>query len=331
MITGEPDERGNPLQHRTKTQLPAVLVLTPDAEDYIPLLDKLAREGVEVTAVSTAQSARASYSGQTIILGQPDLVATELRGWPEVWWVQSSWAGVTPLLNCGRRDFLLTGVKDTFGPEMAEYVIGYLLAHELKIFERLGRQANRSWWSEPSGTLRGKTVGIMGTGSIGAYIARAITSFGARVTGFSRTGAPVEGFDRVFPADRLDDFLGEPDYIVSVLPDTSDTRHLLGAKAFRLIQNDCLLLNAGRGSVVDEEALVRALQAGDLAGAVLDVFQQEPLPPEHPLWNAPGVIVTGHVAARSRPREIARIFIENYRRYLSGKALEYRVDFDRGY
>jgi len=331
MITGEPAEKGFPLQHRTKKQLPAVFVLTPDAEEYLPLLDVLARDGAELTAAASLSTARAAYSGQPVVLGQPDLVAAALGGWLEVRWVQSSWAGVTPLLNCGRRDFLLTGVKDVFGPEMAEYVIGYLLAHELKIFERLGRQASRSWWPEPSGTLRGKTVGIMGTGSIGASIALALAPFGARVTGLSRTGAPAGGFERVFAADRLDDFLAEPDYIVSVLPDTPDTRHLLGAEAFRRMNNHCLLLNAGRGTVVDEEALVRALHAGELAGAVLDVFQQEPLPSGHSLWNAPGAIVTGHVAARSRPREIAAIFIENYRRYGSGTALRYRVDFDQGY
>ena len=171
----------------------------------------------------------------------------------------------------------------------------------------------------------------MGTGSIGGSIALAVAPFGTRVTGLSRTGAPVEGFERVFAADRLDDFLAEPDYVVSVLPDTPDTRHLLGAEAFRRMNNHCLLLNAGRGTVVDEEALVRALHAGELAGAVLDVFQQEPLPSGHPLWNAPGAIVTGHVAARSRPREIATIFIENYRRYGSGTAFRYRVDFDQGY
>jgi len=314
-----------------KSGFPPVLILASDAAEYLPFFEGLSGEGVSFTAVATAGAAREAYSGQPVVLGQPDLVARVLSEWPEVRWVQSSWAGVTPILNSGRTDYLLTGVKDTFGPDMAEYVLGYLLANELKIFERLGCQAHRSWWTEHSGTLQGKTVGIMGTGSIGSYFARALKPFGVTVTGFSRSGAPVEGFDRVYPADRLKRFLAEPDYVVSVLPDTPETRLLLDAEAFKCMKKQCLLVNVGRGSLVDEAALARALFAGELAGAVLDVFQQEPLPEDSPLWNAPGVIVTGHISGGSRPRDIAAIFRENYRRYCAGEALNYRIDFERGY
>ncbi|MBT8048095.1 MAG: D-2-hydroxyacid dehydrogenase [Xanthomonadales bacterium] len=310
---------------------PSVLVLSPDAEAYFPVLETLVSEGVELAAATSPHAARKVYSGQPVILGQPDLVAEVLADMPEVAWVQSSWAGVTPLLDAGRSDYQLTGVKDTFGPQMTEYVLAYLLAHELKLFERLGRQANRSWWAQPSGTLKGKTIGIMGTGSIGSHIARLVGLFGARIIGFSLSGAPVEGFDRVFAGDRLADFLADPDYIVCVLPDTPGTRHLLDAEAFKLMKSHALLVNIGRGTVVDEAALVQALEAGELAGAVLDVFQQEPLPPDSPLWHSPGAILTGHVAARSLPQDIAGIFIENYRRYCAGERLRYRIDFDRGY
>lgn len=308
-----------------------VLIIASDAEDYLPFLQNLADAGTEFTSVATANAAREAWSGQGIILGQPDLVAEALTSMPGVSWVQSTWAGVTPLLKAGRSDYLLTGVKDTFGPQMAEYVLGYLLAHELKIFERLGRQANRNWWDEPSGSLQGKNIGIMGTGSIGSHIGRSLLPFGARVTGYSRKGAPVEGFERVCSGDQLAGFLAGLDYLVSVLPDTPRTRHLLDAEAFRQMKNRCLLVNVGRGSVVDEDALVNALKAGELAGAVLDVFQQEPLPDNSALWSAPGLIVTGHIAARSWPEDIAAIFTENYYRYCNGEALRYRIDFERGY
>jgi len=314
-----------------KVEFPPVLILASDAGEYLPFFEELSGAGVNFTAVATASAAREAYSGQAVVLGQPDLVAQVLAEWPEVRWVQSSWAGVTPILNSGRTDYLLTGVKDTFGPDMAEYVLGYLLAKELKIFERLGRQANRSWWNEHSGTLQGKTVGIMGTGSIGSYFARALRPFGVTVTGFSRSGAPVKGFDRVYPADQLKCFLEEPDYVVCVLPDTPETRLLLDAEAFKCMKKQCCLVNVGRGSLVDEAALASALSAGELAGAVLDVFQQEPLPEDSPLWNAPGVIVTGHISGGSRPKDIAAIFRENYRRYCAGEALKYRIDFERGY
>lgn len=314
-----------------KVEFPPVLILASDAGDYLPFLQELSDAGTEFTAVETADAARKAYSGQKVILGQPDLVASVLADMPEIRWVQSSWAGVTPLLNIGRTDYLLTGVKNTFGPQMAEYVLAYLLANELKIFERLGRQANRIWWNEHSGTLLGKSIGIMGTGSIGSYFARVLRPFGVSVTGFSRGGAPVEGFDRVYAADQLDSFLAEPDYVVCVLPDTPGTRHLLNAEAFQRMKNHCCLVNVGRGGVVDESALVKALMAGQLAGAVLDVFQQEPLPQDSALWNAPGLIVTGHISGGSMPKDIAVIFRENYRRYCAGEALKYRIDFERGY
>jgi len=312
-------------------KIPAALVLASDAKQYPSLLQDLVERGVELKVAETVDDARKVYSGQSVVLGEPDLVADVLGEWPGVRWVQSSWAGVTPLLELGRSDYLLTGVKDTFGPQMAEYVLAYLLANELKVFERLGRQADRCWWDESSGTLNGKALGIMGTGSIGRHIARMARSFGMRITGFSRSGAPVEGFDKVYAGDQFVDFLAEPDYLVCVLPDTPGTSHLLDETAFRVMQNHCYLVNVGRGSLIDEEALAKALRQGELSGAVLDVFQSEPLPQDSPLWNAPGLIVTAHVAATSWPQDIAGIFRENYRRYLEGEPLKYRIDFEQGY
>ena len=115
---------------------PGVLVLTDDAEAYLPRLSELARQGTDLVAAITPQSARAAYAGQAVVLGQPDLVAATLEDMPDVRWVQSTWAGITPLLALRRRDYVLTGVKDVFGPQMAEYVLGYLLARELRLLER---------------------------------------------------------------------------------------------------------------------------------------------------------------------------------------------------
>jgi phosphoglycerate dehydrogenase-like enzyme len=307
------------------------MILSPDAGEYLPFLQDLVERGTEIALAGTADDARIAYAGQAVVLGQPDLVAAVLGEMPGVRWVQSCWAGVTPLLALGRSDYLLTGVKDTFGSQMSEYVLAYLLANELKVFERLGRQASRCWWDQPSGTLNGKALGIMGTGSIGRNIAKAAKTFGMRITGFSRSGAPVEGFERVFAGNRLGEFLAQPDYLVCVLPDTPGTHHLLDASAFRAMKDRCYLVNVGRGALIDEKALVRALFEGELSGAVLDVFQNEPLPEDSPLWNAPGLIVTAHIAATSWPEDIAGIFRENYRRYVEGEPLKYRIDFDRGY
>lgn len=310
---------------------PAVLIVCTDAAAYAPLLRVLSSQGVEITTAEDARSAQSAWSGQRVLLGQPDLLAAVLGGMPGVRWVQSTWAGVRPLLELGRRDFLLTGVKDSFGPQMAEYVLGHLLAHELKLVQRRERQARRVWWPEPSGTLRSKTLGILGTGSIGRHLAKMAAPFGLRVIGCSRSGAPVAGFERVFPIGRLVEFLDGPDYVVCVLPDTPATRHLLDADTLRAMRPECCLVNVGRGNVIDETALATALHHGELAAAVLDVFEREPLPEDSPLWHAPGVTVTAHIAATSLPPDIARIFIENYNRFVAGETLKYRIDFERGY
>ena len=310
---------------------PDVLIVSSDAGDYLPLLEELTQSGTEISISTNADGALAAWRGQPVVLGQPDLVARVLEKMPEVRWVQSTWAGVTPLLELDRSDYQLTGIKDTFGPQMGEYVMAYLLAHELKLFERLEHQERRNWWEEASGSLQGRTLGIMGAGSIGRHIAQMAAPFGMRLLGFSRGGAPQEEFEKLFPADSLECFLEELDYLVCVLPDTPGTLHLLGEAAFRTMKNDCYLINIGRGNLIDEAALVNALRAGELAGAVLDVFQQEPLPVDSPLWDAPGLIVTGHVAAKSWPEDITGIFRENYRRFVEGETLKYRVDFERGY
>ena len=310
---------------------PSVLILDHDAAAYPPLLGRLAREGTELTAVTSPGEARASWSGQPVVLGQPDLVAAAIDSMPGLRWVQSTWAGVEALMRQPRRDFLLTGVKGVFGPLMSEYVFTFLLARETKLVQRLRHQRRREWWTGDSGTLAGKTLGIMGTGSIGRCIARTGRAFGMRVVGFSRSGAAVEGFERVFAASGLHDFLAEPQYVVGVLPATPDTNGLLDASAFSAMRSDGFLVNVGRGGLVDETALAAALNAGAIGGAVLDVFQQEPLPSDSVLWDTPNLTVTAHIAAHSRPADIARLFEENYNRYLAGAPLRHRIEFERGY
>jgi phosphoglycerate dehydrogenase-like enzyme len=308
-----------------------VLVLSPNASDYRVFMEDLASAGSKVAFANTVGEAAAIGDTFPVILGQPDLAAGYLEERAGVRWVQSTWAGVTPLLASGRRDYLLTGIKGVFGPQISEYVLGYLLAHELKLLERLGRQARRNWWPEDCGTLSGKTMGIMGTGSIGACLAAMAAPFGLRVLGLNRTGTPVDGFQRVYPADQVAEFLPGLDYLVCTLPQTRQTDALLDADAFGAVTAGCYFVNVGRGSVVDEKALLDALSKGILAGAVLDVFRDEPLPPDNPLWHAPETLVTAHVAARSHPADIAKIFLDNHRRFRRGEALKHRVDFDRGY
>lgn len=307
------------------------MIVARDAREYAARIESYVGDEIPHLACETVSGARASYAGQEVLLGMPDMIAEVITEMPAVRWVQSTWAGVRPLLEAGRSGYLLTGVKGIFGPLMSEYVIGWMLAHELKLPERIRQQGRRNWHDLSSGTLRGKMAGIMGTGSIGAHIAGMLGHFDVRTRGYSRKGAPVDGFTEVFPRENLFPFLDGLDYLIAVLPETRGTDRLLDAGALAALPCHAVLINVGRSNLVDHEALLDALRNRRLGAAVLDVFEQEPLPPESPLWDAPGLHITAHVAAHSHPADITPIFTGNYERWVNGQPLEFVVDFERGY
>ena len=307
------------------------LIVTTLATEFAEEIKRLSGDTIPVTACSTVDEAIAAYANETVLFGSPGMIVQLMDKMPGVEWVQSSWAGVTPLIDAPRRDYVLTGVKDVFGPQMAEYSLGLLLAHELKLHERKRAQAAREWLGTHSGTLTGKRLGVMGTGSIGAAIAKAAGAFGMSSVGFSRSGSAVDGFEAVFPAEGLEAFLGDIDYLVATLPATPETTGLLNAKTLSLLPAHGYFINVGRSNVVDDDALISALSSGALAGAALDVFDEEPVPPASPLWDTPNLTMTAHIAAISHPLLIVPIFVENYRRYAAGEPLNYVVDFDLGY
>jgi len=214
---------------------------------------------------------------------------------------------------------------------MTEYVFAYLLAHELKLLQRMNEQRSHQWFKATSGTLQGKRLGIMGTGNIGQQIAETAKHFGAMVTGLNRSGAPAPGFEKVMRLAQLDDFLKEIDYLVAALPQTADTDKLLNAVSLAKLPAHAYLINVGRSNVIDTEALVAALKNSSLAGAALDVFDEEPVPQDSPLWDTPNLSITAHIAAVSHPSLIVPIFLENYRRYINEQPLNYVVDFEAGY
>ena len=310
---------------------PDCLIVTAAAAEFAEEIARLADLPIPFRPCPSAEQALREYTDETVVFGNPDMIAEILPKMPTVNWIQSTWAGVTPLLTLACRNYVLTGIKDVFGPQMSEYVIGYLLAHELKVLERSNEQRARNWFKPCSGTLAGKRLGIMGTGSIGQHIAKSATHFGVKVTGLSRSGTPAPGFEKVMPIGRLHDFLEETDYLVATLPQTAATDRLLDATALAKLPAHAYFINVGRSNVVDEEALIDALRYGRLAGAALDVFDEEPVPKDSPLWDTPNLSVTAHIAAISHPSLIVPIFIENYRRYTNKQPLKYVIDFDAGY
>jgi phosphoglycerate dehydrogenase-like enzyme len=316
---------------KTENKTPTCLIVTATAEEYVEELARLANIPIPFKACISAEQALREYTDESILFGRPDMIAELLPNMPMVDWVQSTWAGVTPLIEAKRRDYVLTGVKDVFGPQMSEYVIGYLLAHQLRVLERMQEQRQHSWFKGLSDTLEGKRLGIMGTGSIARHIAKTAGNFDMIVAGLSRSGTPQPGFDSVMQADQLHEFLESIDFLVAILPNTPDTDNLLDAAALARLPAHAYFINIGRSNVVDDGALIDALRNHRLAGAALDVFDEEPVPQDSPLWDTPNLTITAHVAAVSYPSIIVPIFVDNYRRYLDKQPLKYVVDFAAGY
>lgn len=264
--------------------------------------------------------------------GDPRLIAKLLDEWPALRWVQSTWAGVAPLVGHPRRDYQLTGVKGIFGAQMTEYVAAHLLAISQRLPERAARQSRREWWPRASETLAEKSALVLGTGSIGAEIARRLNlAFGVRCTGFNSDGRMIDGFGSCIGRDELNTALEACDFVINTLPDTVQTRGLLGGAELAALQPHVVFLNVGRANVVDTEALCSRLKSGLLAGAVLDVFDAEPLAADSAFWSVPRLTITAHIAALTSPAAIAPLFFDNLSRFLAGKALRAEVDFERGY
>ncbi len=227
---------------------------------------------------------------------------------------------------------VVTRAPGVFGPWMAEYVLGWCLWVTQRIAAYRDAQRRRQWIQHvPPERLAGKTLAIVGVGDIGRVVARAARGLGLRVIGVTRSGRRVAGLERVYPARALRRVLGAADFVAVILPLNERTRGLIGAAELAAMCPTAWLLNIGRGPVVDEAALVRALERRTIAGAVLDVFATEPLPPDHPLWALDNAVITPHIAGPSTPEELAPVFNDNLARYLAGRPLRHVVDRHRGY
>lgn len=303
--------------------MPKLIILAHDKDDYQTLLEAAHLPELEFVL---------DPAHADIVLGEPKRIREALPVFSQPKWIQSIYAGVEPLVDqAQRRDYVLTNARGVFGQWMSEYVFGYLLFFEMRIADRIEAQQAREWKRDESGTLRGKTIGLLGVGSIGAHLAETAKHFRMNVRGYTRGSETSAEVDRYYHGDELLTFARGLDYLVSVLPRTAETNTLVNEEFLNALPDHAVFVNVGRGNSVDELALVRALNEGKLAAAVLDVFEKEPVPPEHPFWITPNLYMTYHTSAISYPADITELFIENYRLFLEGKPLKYVVDFERGY
>ncbi|WP_426141404.1 D-2-hydroxyacid dehydrogenase [Pseudomonas sp. DWP3-1-2] len=305
------------------------------AEHDYPVYTQLLRQAApELEVMSSGDSAELSrFAAQCPVwLGQPDLLANLLRQGHAPQWLQSTWAGVTPLLADGlTRDYRLTRAVGIFGQVMAEFVLTYMLGHEREVLARLMSQVERKWDNRSSQSLAGRKVLIVGAGDIGLSVAQFLVPFGVQVYGIASRARTQAPFVEVAAMADLDRLVGEVDYVVNLLPNTTETHDLFNAERFAKFKPSGLFINVGRGVAVVDADLVEALKEGHLAGAVIDVCRQEPLPQRHPFWTAWGLLLTGHSAAPTSPVAMVELFLANLKAFEAGEPLRGEVDFARGY
>jgi phosphoglycerate dehydrogenase-like enzyme len=264
---------------------------------------------------------------------------TEEPVWPragDVRWIQAASAGVDGLLfpDLVESDVVLTNARGIFDDAIAEYVLGLLLMLAKGMPGVVDRQRRSEWKHRDTEPLSGKRVLVVGVGPIGRAIGRVCADLGMAVRGVGTTARRGDDVFRVvFGADELLDAAAWADYVVDVLPATAQTRRLFGAEVFAVMRPAARFLNVGRGSTVDEQALVHALEDGRIAGAALDVFEEEPLLEDSPLWGMPNVIVSPHMAGdfAGWREALVELFVDNLRRYVTGRPLKNVVDKERGY
>ncbi|MDQ8737938.1 D-2-hydroxyacid dehydrogenase [Paenibacillus sp. LHD-38] len=240
-------------------------------------------------------------------------------------WVQCWGAGVDqmPLETFARKGILLSNASGVHAFPVSETVFAMMLAFARRLHVTMRNQMSAKWQSPGSlQEIHGKTAAIIGLGAIGEETARLAKAFGMKVLGIRRTGAESSHVDRMYDIGRIMEVLGQSDYVIVTLPLTDETRHMFGHAQFRAMKPSAYFINIGRGGTTDTDALEEALRKGIIAGAGLDVFEEEPLPAVSPLWEMENVILTPHISGLTVNYEerVMDIFLSNLQEYLGGRS-----------
>jgi D-2-hydroxyacid dehydrogenase (NADP+) len=251
-----------------------------------------------------------------------------ISGAPNLRWIQSLATGVDHFLRCPslQPQVLITSGRGIHGPPMREQVVYMMMAVSRDATRQVEDHQHRIWARRLWSTLHGKTAAIVGTGIVGAAIGELLKALGMRVIGVSRAPRKESGFDEIMPVDRLLAAAAMADYLINVLPAAPHNLTLFDGAVFAAMKPSAYYISAGRGQTVDEAALIAALREGRIAGAALDVFQTEPLPPDSPFWSLPNIFITPHVGGYIVEYEdlIMPLIIDNMRLFLAGRQGEMR-------
>ncbi len=309
-----------------------VLVLGELGDHLLPRV----RTAEHITWLDEATAAESPIDAVLIFaMGIEEQVRKVLDTHPEVRWVHLRSAGVPPrTLDLMRgRPQPLTNSSGAFGAAMAEVAVGTIIWHVREFPKLLGAKAQRRYKREFEPELRGKTAVILGMGDVGLAIARPLEVLGVRLIGVRRAPQARDEFEQIVHIDELDSVLPRAEILVIAVPGTPDTDRLIDARRLALLPRGSFVVNMSRGSTLDEEALIAALQNRHLGGAHLDVTEREPLQPESPLWDMPNVFLSYHNAwyTEETERRVLEIFLENAERLRTHRPLQHVVDLDKGY
>lgn len=255
---------------------------------------------------------------------------------PNLKWIQIFQTGIeyAPLKIIEERGILLTNVRGIYGTAISEYVMSIILyetRHIARFIQNQKRKRyDRSILPDEAG---GKTVGIFGTGIVGKEVAKKAQAFDMNVLGFNTSGRSVRFFDATYTWDEKESLIQACDFIVLVLPLLEDTYHFLGKHEFQMMKENAYIINAGRGPLIQQDALCAALEQGMIKGAALDVFNEEPLPASSPLWETENLLITPHMAGKTVYffDRCLDIYKRNFAAFIKGAPMEFMIDFEKGY
>ncbi len=286
----------------------------------------------ELPRNATPSAAQLQEAEAMLTWGPP---AGTLAQMPKLRWAQALTAGVEHWL--ARSDLppglMLTCARGTHRVQMPENILGALF-HITKPYAAIvGDNAASTWTRRVSSTLAGQTLGILGLGAIGQELARKAAALEMRVIGTRRATGALAHVERVYAPEETDEVLAQSDFVVLLLPATPETENIINAARLARMKKTAWLLNFGRGALIDDAALVAAAKSGTIAGAILDVFRQEPLPKEDPFWGTENILVLPHIGGLHPARDsmVAALLVENLRRFLDGAPLKEVVDRKAGY
>lgn len=304
----------------------------------VPGLDSIVDQA-EIRLATDKDSLLAALPGADVLFGW-DFRADDLEACWEaadsLKWVHWSGAGVDAALFPGlaNSDVTLTNSGGIFDRPMAEWSLGMMIAHAKRLPETLDFQQNREWSHRLSSLMMGQKLAIVGVGNIGRTIARMATAFGLDVSGVGRTARDGDpDFGHVYGQDDLNNVLATADYVVMIAPLTAETRNLFDTARFNAMKPGAMFINIGRGPQVDEPALIAALESGQVGFAALDVYCEEPLSKDNPIWSAPNTIISPHMSGdfHEHLNVLAGKFLENFELYRGGGELTNVVDKARGF